>query len=101
MKLVGKLSFSGKEYGLNDSKGFMFPGRDYKQPSGFYGGRVDKLAKTEVKGLYMCMEGMTPIDLMLRLEDDPTKATIEAYMTEKNMEIPDKATKADLIEILK
>lgn len=101
MILLNTLSFDGHKYELNDAKGFMFPGRDFKMPVGFYGGRVDKLAKTSVKGLYMCMEGMKPIDLIVLDAPSLRKATLEKVLEAKRIKIPAKATKADLIEILK
>ena len=101
MILVNSLSFNGKTYELNDTKGFMFPERDYKLPVGFYGGRVDKLAKTEIKGLYMCMEGMKPIDLLVFDPKELTKVNIEALLDAKRITKPQKATREELLKLLK
>lgn len=101
MILLNSLSFNGHKYELNDSKGFMFPDRDYKLPVGFYGGRVDKLAKTDVKGLYMCLEGMKPIDLIVLEPRDLTKANIELVLDAKRIVRPQKATREELLKLLK
>ena len=101
MILLNSLSFNGKRYELNDSKGFMFPERDYKLPVGFYGGRVDKLAKTDVKGLYMCLEGMKPIDLIILDPRDLTKANIEFVLDAKRIARPQKANREELLKLLR
>lgn len=100
MKLLNTLVFDGHKYELNDTRGFMFPGRDYNLPSGFYGGRVDKLAKTDHKGIYMCMEGMKPIDLIILNPKELNKAELEEIAKIKKLELPAKATKDKILSLL-
>lgn len=101
MRLLNTLTLDGYKYGLNDSKGFMIAGRDYVLPDGFYGGRVNQLAKIDRKGIYMCMEGMEPIDLIVLNPKELNKAELEAIVRAKKISIPPKATKEILLQLLK
>lgn len=102
MKLLGKTEFDGKQYEITDVKGFV-SNESKGLPGGFYGGRVTQLAKTDVKGMYLCMEKMNVIDIML-LEEDPladlTNKELVALLVEKGIEVPKKYTKPDLLALL-
>jgi len=100
MILLGTTTLEGKKYGLNDTKGFMFPGRDYELPGGFYGGRVDKLAKTDRKGIYLCMEGMKPIDMIVLNPRELNKPELELVVEIKKLPKPKRATKDKLLQLL-
>lgn len=106
MKLLNTTTLDGKQYTINDVKGFESL-ETHNIPIGFYGGRVDKLAKTNVKGLYMCMEDMKVIDLLeIPFTEEPkllgemTNKELIALLEEKGIEVPKKYTKNDLLMLL-
>lgn len=129
MQLLNKLSYKGKDYVLEDTRGFTSL-KSKGVPQGFYGGRVTQLAITEEPGLYMCMEVMVPIDLLLidsEIEypevpfddikgeagvpgDDKglpsedfneyTVAQLKECLEAYDVEFPSKAVKTDLIKLL-
>jgi hypothetical protein len=68
MKLLGKTKLYSKEYTIKDVKGFKDPS-DFGLSDSFYGGRVDKIAGTNVVGLYMLVEKHNVIDLMILEEE--------------------------------
>lgn len=117
--------YEGKQYVLEDVRGFI-PKESKGIPEGFYGGRVTQLAKTDVEGVYLCMENMKVIDMII-VEDELDRAVevdtettlpydevieeaIYEEMTNKELitilegrgiEVPKRATKNDLIDLLK
>lgn len=107
MRLLNSKIYKGKEYTLNDVRGFI-PNEAKNIPIGFYGGRVTQLAKTETKGLYLCMENMTVIDMLLfeeklpkpKLEEKTNRELIE-ILKSRGIEVPKRVTKAELIELLR
>ena len=106
MKLLNTTLLDGKQYTDNDIKGFESL-ETHNIPTGFYGGRVDKLAKTNIKGLYMCMEGMKVIDLLIeepenKLDgfDSMTNKELVELLKEKGIEVPKKYTKQELLALL-
>lgn len=106
MKLLNSTTYKGKEYTLEDVRGFI-PKETKGLPDGYYGGRVTQLAKTDVKGLYLCMENMKVIDLLLFKDEmvvDLTQFTnkeLSKMLEKRGIDVPNKATKAELIELLK
>lgn len=122
-KLLNSTTYEGKQYTIDDVKGFI-PNETKGLPEGFYGGRVTQLAKTDVNGLYLCMENMKVIDMII-VEDELDKVVdaeitlpydeiieeaIYEEMTNKELttilegrgiEVPKRATKNDLIDLLK
>lgn len=101
MILLGSTKFGGKEYSITDVKGFV-SNESKKLPTGFYGGRVNQLAKTNIKGMYLCMEKMNVIDILFPGDElkDLTKDNIELVLDAKGKDIPSKATKDELIKLL-
>ena len=113
MKLLGKTEYEDKEYAIEDTRGFYEP-IEFDLKQGFYGGRVDKVAGTEVKGLYMLVEKHKVIDLMLieeEIEDEekevPFSEELDLYqytndelrkmLYELGVEVPSKANKDELV----
>ena len=106
MKLLNSKTYRGQTYTVIDGKGFESLEK-YGIPTGFYGGRVDKLAKTDVKGLYMCMEDMAVIDLLeIPFSEEPktleemTNKELVALLKGKGIEVPKKYTKLELLALL-
>lgn len=108
MRLLGSTTYEGKAYELTDVRGFK-PISEYGYKTGWYGGRVDKIAGTDTKGLYLCLEGMRVIDILLdeipfveepRALEDMTNKELTALLEEKGIEVPSRATKAALLELL-
>lgn len=99
MLLLGSMTINGKLYTVTDCDRFIQL-KDKNIPSGYYGGRVDKLAKTNTTGIYMCMEGMTPIDLLIDTKE-ATKDILTDVLDSEGIEYSPKNTKAELIELLK
>ena len=113
MKLLGKTKLYSKEYTIKDVKGFKDPS-DFGLSDSFYGGRVDKIAGTDVVGLYMLVEKHTVIDLMIleeEIEDEekevPFSEELDLYqytndelrkmLYELGVEAPSKANKDELV----
>lgn len=108
MRLLNSTNYLGKEWTIQDVRGFI-PNKDKGIPEGFYGGRVTQLAKTDVQGLYLCMEKMEVIDLIFFDEEMKIKETklenktnkeLVALLEEKGIEVPSKYTKAELLALL-
>lgn len=107
MKLIGSTTYNGKTYTINDVRGFK-PTADYGYPVGWYGGRVDKIAGTITKGLYLCVEGMTVIDILIDDVEDVgpnyelmTNKELIAILEERGVEVPKRVTKPKLLELIK
>lgn len=114
MKLLNSLTHEGIEYDINSiGPGGFVSGEKFGLPGGFYGGRVDKVAHTNVPGLYMCMEGMKAIDLLvveveeidevmkgLLNPDDFTSKELQEIAAKLDKEIPSKANKNELVAII-
>lgn len=107
MKLLGKTKLYSKEYTIKDVKGFQDPS-EFGLSDSFYGGRVDKIAGTDVVGLYMLVEKHTVIDLMILeeeyegQEEDLRKLTNEELrnrLEQLGVEVPAKANKDELINL--
>ena len=106
LRLLNSTVYNDKQYSVTDGKGFE-PLEKHGIPTGFYGGRVDKLAKTDVKGLYMCMEDMAVIDLLeIPFSEEPkslkemTNKELVALLEGKGIEVPKKYTKPELLALL-
>ena len=106
MRLLNSKIYRGKTYTVIDGTGFESLEK-HNLPIGFYGGRVDKLAKTNVKGLYMCMEDMAVIDLLeIPFSEEPkslkemTNKELVALLEDKGIEVPKKYTKLELLALL-
>lgn len=125
MRLLNTKEYEGKVYGIDDVRGFI-SNESKGLPIGFYGGRIDRLGKTDQPGLYLCMEGMEVIDLIVDdkefvvkveeeinladfeaelegfepLEDKTNKELAEMLET-KGIEVPKRANKQDLLDLLK
>lgn len=112
LKLLNSTKINGKEYTINDVRGFK-PISSYGLPEGFYGGRVDKVAGTDDKGIYLCIEGMKVIDILadeaqeeIPFEDEGlnyeemTNKELIAILEDFYVEVPKKANKAELIELI-
>lgn len=107
MKLIGSTTYEGKTYTINDVRGFK-PISEYGYPVGWYGGRVDKIAETVNKGVYLCVEGMTVIDILIEDVVDAapnyeimTNKELINILEERGIEVPKKATKNDLLNLIK
>lgn len=103
LKLLNSKTYRGKTYTVIDGTGFESLEK-HNLPIGFYGGRVDKIAKTNVKGLYMCMEDMAVIDLLLD-EVKPelntlTNKELASMVEARGIRLPKKYTKQTLIDLL-
>lgn len=116
MKLLGSTEYEDKEYAIEDTRGFYKP-IEFGLKQGFYGGRVDKVAGTEVKGLYMLVEKHKVIDLMLVeqseepeiVEETPSVEDVDYYnytndelrsmLLELDIEAPNRATKDELVAL--
>lgn len=119
LELLNSTVFEGKQYTLDDVRGFI-PNESKGIPEGFYGGRVTKLAKTDVNGMYLCMENMKVIDILVYEDEmenlivspeDSNELPFTDYETLTNkqlidlledlgIEYPKKATKPQLIALL-
>ena len=106
MRLFNSTNYLGKEWTIQDVRGFI-PNKDKGIPEGFYGGRVTQLAKTDIQGLYLCMEKMEVIDLILFDETAPkvnlaekTNKELAKMLEDKGIEIPKRATKDELLALL-
>ena len=101
MILLGRTEFNGKEYEVTDVKGFI-SNESKGLPVGFYGGRVKQLAKTDIKGLYLCMEGMEVINILIPKKElkDLSKELLELVVKAKGKEVPENPTKTELIKLL-
>lgn len=110
MRLLGSLVYEEKEYTLNDVRVFI-DRKDFGLPDGFYGGRVDRVAKTDTEGVYLCMDGMDVIDILI--DDIPfsdevcekdyqeyTNDELKSMLLEIGIDAPKKATKVELIALL-
>ena len=116
MRLLNSLEYEGKTYDLNSiGPGGFVSAEAFGLPGGFYGGRVDKVAYTDVDCLYMCMEGMKVIDLLLAYTDsndcnkevegllnpdDFTAKELIDIAAKLDKEVPSKATKAEIVGII-
>lgn len=134
MKLLGKKSFNGRDYDIQDTKGFLNL-EDFDLPVDFYGGRIQKVATTDIPGVYMLVGKHKVVDLMIILkeyedpddeevptdykgstgegtsdpgipfsEDDDyhsyTNKELTAMLEQLGIEVPSKAVKAELVELL-
>ena len=114
MKLLNSLTHDDIEYDINSiGPGGFVSGEKFGLPGGFYGGRVDKVAHTNIPGLYMCMEGMKVIDLLvveveeidqvvkgLLDPEDFTSKELQEIAAKLGKEVPSKATKPEIVEII-
>lgn len=108
MRLLGSTTYKGKAYELTDVRGFK-PISEYGYKTGWYGGRVDKIAGTDTKGLYLCLEGMRVIDILIddtpfveepRALEDMTNKELESLAILKGVEISARPTKKELLKAL-
>lgn len=108
MKLIGSTIYDDKTYTINDVRGFK-PTGDYGYPIGWYGGRVDKIAATDNEAIFLCIEGMRVIDILIddtpfveepKALEDMTNKELVSLLEEKGIEVPSRATKAQLLELL-
>ena len=68
MKLLNSTTYKGKDFEIGDVRGFIDP-IDFGLPVGFYGGRVDKVAKTDYPGIYLMVEKHVVIDILIKEEE--------------------------------
>ena len=111
MRLINSTNYEGKKYSINDVRGFI-SNESKGLPGGFYGGRVDRLGKTDTEGLYLCMEGMEVIDLIVNDDElidisdlevgleDKTNKELSEMLEAKGIEVPKRATKQELLALL-
>lgn len=100
--LLNSTKLGVKEYTINDSKGFLL---NETIPTGFYGGRVERFAKTDIEGLLMCIEKMQVIDLYI---PDMEKVDLESFdlktlkiiAAKKGIEFAANATREKMLELL-
>lgn len=92
------MTLNGKTYSLKDSDRFI-EAKGLSLKDGFYGGRVDKVCKTKDNGVYLCMEGMEPIDILVD-EKVVTKDILVDIARTKRVAITSKATKDEIIGLL-
>lgn len=67
-KMLNSLTYGGKEYKITDNIGMVSP--EAFGLKNFYGGRVKLLGRTKTKGLFLCIEGTTAIDL-IKFDEEP------------------------------
>lgn len=107
MRLFNSTNYLGKEWTIQDVRGFI-PNKDKGIPEGFYGGRVTQLAKTDIQGLYLCMEKMEVIDLIFFNNEtapkvnlaEKTNKELAKMLEDKGIEVPKRATKDELLALL-
>ena len=87
MKLLGKKSFNGRDYDIQDTKGFLNL-EDFDLPVDFYGGRIQKVAVTDIPGVYMLVGKHKVVDMMIVLEEyeDPENQEV-VYKNQDGEEI--------------
>ena len=102
MILLNSTKLGEKTYTIHDSRGFI-PLEKVGLKTGFYGGRVKQLAKTEQPGLYLCCDlKNNVIDILVdeKKLKDFTNKDLEALLLLKGKQPPNKATKEDLIKLI-
>lgn len=113
MKLLGSTEFNGKKYTIQDVNGFHEP-KDFGFKDDYYGGRVDRIAGTNEPGLFLVVEKHTVIDLLyaepeIKYEELPfedidlttyTNAELKHMLGDLGIEVPDRAVKKELIELI-
>lgn len=68
MKLLNSTTYKDKDFEIGDVRGFIDP-IDFGLPVGFYGGRVNKVAKTDYPGIYLMVEKHVVIDILIKEEE--------------------------------
>ena len=100
MIVLNSTKLNGKQYTVRDLQHGFVQKMNELVPTGFYGGRVNNLAKTDIKGVYLCIEQDRIIDIVIPQPKELTKEALEAVAKEKGINIPDKATKTDILKLL-
>lgn len=99
MKLLGSTMFNGKDYVIEDVRGFHDP-EDFGLPEGFYGGRVDKVAGTDEPYIFLLVEKHKVIDIMLveRPEEPETDLNDAGSNEEIEPEEPETEEEPEIVE---
>lgn len=102
MILLNSTKLGKKQYTIQDSRGFV-PLEKLDLLTGFYGGRVRQLARTEQKGLYLCLDyNNNVIDIYIDEKEleSFTNKELEDILSTKKEKFPNKATKEELIKLI-
>ena len=70
--MLGTTKYKGHKYTAEDIRGLINP--ESLGLVDFYGGRVKRLGKTNIVGLYLCLEGTEVIDLIQFYDGKPIPA---------------------------
>lgn len=98
MIILNSLKFKDKVFTIQDVRGYLLNGKDIQLPDGFYGGRVDKVAKTDYPFIHMLMSKDTPIDLVILNENDFTAKQLKEILEENNVDTSKLTSKQKLLE---
>ena len=99
MILLNSLTLNEKTYSLKDNEAILEL-EDVGKKVGFYGGRVDKIARAKDAGIFICLEKMEPIDLLVDISKVKRDILVDIARI-KRVEIPNKATKDEIIKLLR
>lgn len=102
--LLNSTKFGGKQLEINDSRGFMNMKTEYFQlPTNFYGNRVQNIAKTDNKGIYLLVgKGNAIIDVMANKEEIAylEAAELRMILKAKNIKHTNAMPKETLLALL-
>lgn len=91
MELLNSTMYDGKEFSIEDVRGFIEPIK-FGLPVGFYGGRVDQVAKTDDPEVFLLVEKHKVIDILIKKSDrepETKKGTGEAEEDKEESEVID------------
>lgn len=100
MLLLNSLKFKGKQITISDVRGYLLNGKDIQLPDGFYGGRADKLAKTDYGFFHIVMSKDEPIDLIILDENALTNNQLKDILEENGVDTKKLSNKEKLLEAL-
>lgn len=102
--LLNSTKLGGKELEINDSRGFMNMKTEYYQlPTNFYGNRVQNIAKTDNKGIYLLVgKGNVVFDVMVNKEEIVYlgAAELRSILKSKKIKFTNAMPKEDLLKLL-
>jgi len=102
--LLNNTKFGGKQLEINDSRGFMNTKTEYFQlPTNFYGNRVQNIAKTDIKGIYLLVgKGNVVFDVMANKEEIVylEAAELRYILKAKNIKHTNAMPKEALLQLL-
>jgi len=102
--LLNNTKFGGRQLEINDSRGFMNMKTEYFQlPTNFYGNRVQNIAKTDIKGIYLLVgKGNVVFDVLVNKEEIVylEAAELRYILKAKNIKHTNAMSKEDLLKLL-